>query len=112
MHLFKQTGLYYSDLPEPGYGVGAVSNTVRHRRELMEGDACVIESAFVRLDRSSFRYVHKIDEGESDVELGASSDMSEVLLELRARLAAERRDACRRRVEARHTVGEDARWFS
>lgn len=60
MYLFKQTGLYCSDVPEPGYGVGAVPNTVRHRRELMEGNTSVIESAFVRLDRSSFRYVHKI----------------------------------------------------
>ena len=72
----------------------------------------MIESAFVRLDRSSFRYVHKMDEGESDVELGASSNMTEVLLELRGR-ASPPSDEMHAGVESRLVTlsEEDARWF-
>ena len=49
-YLLKQAGLYYSDVVRLGYGVGAVSNTIRYRRELVDGDTYVIASAFVRLE--------------------------------------------------------------
>ena len=111
-YLLKQAGLYYSDVVELGHGVGTVSNTIRYRRELVDGDAYVIESAFVRLGRSSFRHVHKMTR-VSDGELSASSDMTEVLFDLRARASAPLSEEMRAGVEARLVTlsEEDARWF-
>ena len=60
-----------------------------------------------RAARAGFR-----TKGESDVELGASSDMSEVLLELRAG-ASPPSDEMRAGVESRPVTlsEEDTRWF-
>ena len=112
-YLLKQVGLYYSDVVRLGYGVGAVSNTIRYRRELVDGDTYAIASAFVRLGRSSFRYVHKMLR-ESDGELSASSDYTEVLFDLRARASTPRPEEMRARLEARLVTlsEEDARWFA
>ncbi len=112
-YLLKGAGLYYSDVVRSGVGVGTVSNTIRYRRELVDGDPFVIVSAFVRLGRSSFRHVHKMI-GESDGELAASSDLTEVLFDLRARASTPLRDEMRAGVEARLVTlsEEDARWFA
>ena len=112
-YLLKRAGLYYSDMVRSGYGVGTVSNTIRYRRELVDGDAYVIVSAFVHLGRSSFRYVHKMLR-ESDGELSASSDMTEVLFDLNARVSAPLNEEMRAGVEARLVAlsEEDARWFA
>ena len=111
-YLLKQAGLYYSDVVRSGYGVGTVANTIRYRRELVDGDAYVIESAFVRLGRSSFRHVHKMVR-VSDALLSASSDMTEVLFDLHARASAPLSGEMRAGIEARLVIlsEEDARWF-
>ena len=112
-YLLKQAGLYYSDVVRLGYGVGAVSNTIRYRRELVDGDTYAITSAFVRLGRSSFRYVHKMVR-ESDGELSASSDYTEVLFDLRARASTPLTEEMRAGIEARLVAlsEKDAQWFS
>lgn len=111
-YLLKQAGLYYSDVVRSGHGIGTVSNTIRYRRELVDGDTYTIASAFVRLGRSSFRHVHKMTR-ESDGELSASSDMTEVLFDLRARASAPLSEEMRAGIEARLVTlsEEDARWF-
>ena len=111
-YLLKQAGLYYSDVVESGYGVGTVANTIRYRRELVDGDAYVIESAFVRLGRSSFRHVHKMIR-VSDGALSASSDLTEVLFDLGARASTPLCEEMRAGIGARLVVlsGEDAQWF-
>ena len=111
-YLLKQSGLYYGDVVRSGYGVGTVANTIRYRRELVDGDTYVIKSAFVRLGRSSFRHVHKMVR-ESDGELSASSDMTEVLFDLRARASTPLPEETRAGVEARLVTlsDEDAQWF-
>ena len=111
-YLLKRAGLYYSDVVESGYGVGTVANTIRYRRELVDGDTYVIASAFVRLGRSSFRHVHKMMR-ESDGELSASSDLTEVLFDLRARASTPLTGEMRAGIEARLVTlsEEDARWF-
>ena len=112
-YLLKQAGLYYSDVVRSGYGIGTVSNMIRYRRELVDGDAYVIESAFVRLGRSSLRHVHKMLR-ESDGELAASSDMTEVLFDLSARVSTPLTGEMRAGIEARLVTlsEEDARWFA
>lgn len=112
-YLLKQAGLYYSDVVRSGRGVGTVSNTIRYRRELVDGDTCVIMSAFVRLGRSSFRHVHKMMR-ESDGELSASSDLTEVLFDLRERASTPLSEEMRAGIEARLVTlsEEDARWFA
>ena len=112
-YLLKLAGLYYSDVVRSGHGVGTVANTIRYRRELVDGDAYVIRSAFLRLGRSSFRYAHKMIR-VSDGELSASSDMTEVLFDLCARASASLSAEMRAGVEAKLVTlsEEDARWFS
>lgn len=112
-YLLKRAGLYYSDVVRSGFGVGTVSNTIRYRRELVDGDAYAIVSAFVRLGRSSFRHVHKMMR-ESDDELSASSDLTEVLFDLRARASTPLREEMRAGIEARLVTlsEEDVRWFA
>ena len=112
-YLLKQAGLYYSDVVRLGYGVGAVSNTIRYRRELVDGDTYTILSAFVRLGRSSFRHVHKMVR-ESDGELSASSNYTEVLFDLSARASTPLLEDMRAGIEARLVTlsEEDARWFA
>ena len=111
-YLLKQAGLYYGDVVGSGYGIGTVANTIRYRRELVDGDPYVIESAFVRLGRSSFRHVHKMIHA-GDRELSASSDLTEVLFDLKGRASAPLGAQMRAGVEARLVVlsGEDAQWF-
>ena len=72
-YLLKRVGLYYSDVVESGCGMGTVVNTIRYRSELVDGDPYVIQSAFVRIGRSSVRYVHKMI-NETTGELSASSE--------------------------------------
>ena len=86
-YLLKQVGLYYGEVAATGYGIGTVVNTIRYHRELVDGDPYVIESAFVRLGRSSFRYVHKMIDVKRGA-LSASSDMTEVLFSLASRASA------------------------
>ena len=83
-YLLKQAGLYYGEVAATGRGVGTVVNTIRYHRELVDGDPYVIESAFVRLGRSSFRYVHRMIDGKRGA-LSASSDLTEVLFSLDSR---------------------------
>ena len=74
-YLLKRVGLYYSDVVEIGYGMGSIINTIRYRSELVDGDPYIIQSAFIRLGRSSVRFVHKMM-NETTGELSASSDHS------------------------------------
>ena len=112
-YLLKHAGLYYGDVVRSGYGVGTVANTIRYRREVVDGDTFVIVSAFVRLGRSSFRHVHKMMR-EHDGELSATSDLTEVLFDLRARVSAPLSEAMRAGIEAGLVTlsAEDARWFA
>ena len=111
-YLLKQAGLYYGDVVAWGYGVGTVANTIRYRRELVDGDAYVIESAFLRVGRSSFRHVHKMTR-VSDGELAATSDLTEVLFDLRVRASTPLTGEMRAGIEARLVTlsEEDARCF-
>jgi acyl-CoA thioester hydrolase len=85
-YLVALAGLYYNDLVERGYGLGTVVNTLRYRRELVDGDRYVIESAYVRLGNSSTRQVHKMIDLATG-ELAASSDSVEALFDFKTRKA-------------------------
>ena len=111
-YLLKRVGLYYSDVVKIGYGMGTVVNTIRYRSELVDGDPYVIQSAFVRLGRSSIRYVHKMI-NETSGELSASSDSTEALFSLEARASVPLTDKMRTEVEAMLVTlsPEDTDWF-
>lgn len=111
-YLLKRVGLYYSDVVEIGYGMGSVINTIRYRAELVDGDAYVIQSAFVRLGRSSVRFVHKMI-NESSGKLSASSDHTEALFDLKARASVALNEEMRAEVEAMLVTlnDEDNEWF-
>lgn len=111
-YLLKRVGLYYSDVVESGYGMGTVVNTIRYRSELVDGDPYVIQSAFVRIGRSSVRYVHKMI-NETTGELSASSDHTEALFSLEARASVALTDEMRAQVEAMLVTlsSEDTDWF-
>lgn len=111
-YLLKRVGLYYSDVVEIGYGMGSIINTIRYRSELVDGDPYVIQSAFVRLGRSSVRFVHKMM-NETTGELSASSDHTEALFDLKARASVPLNAEMRAEVEAMLVTlsGEDVEWF-
>ena len=111
-YLLKGVGLYYSDVVKIGFGMGTIINTIRYRAELVDGDPYLIRSAFVRLGRSSVRYVHKMT-NVSTGELSASSDHTEALFSLKARASVPLNDEMRTAVESTLVVlqGKDAEWF-
>ena len=111
-YLLKCAGLYYSDVVKIGFGMGTIINTIRYRSELVDGDPYVITSAFVRIGRSSVRYVHKMVNVTSG-ELSASSDHTEALFDLEARTSVALNAHMRAAVEAMliNLEGEDAEWF-
>lgn len=111
-YLLKQVGLYYGEVAATGRGVGTVVNTIRYHRELVDGDAYVIESAFVRLGRSSFRHVHKMIDVQRGA-LSASSDLTEVLFSLASRASVPLDGGMRARIETMRVTlsGEEERRF-
>lgn len=111
-YLLKQAGLYYSDVVKIGFGMGTIVNTIRYRSELIDGDPYVIQSAFIRLGRSSVRYVHKMTNVLTG-ELSASSDHTEALFDLEARASIALNEAMRAEVESRLVTltSSDADWF-
>ena len=111
-YLLKRVGLYYSDVVEIGYGMGSIINTIRYRSELVDGDPYIIQSAFIRLGRSSVRFVHKMM-NETTGELSASSDHTEALFDLNARASVPLNEEMRAEVEAMLVTlsREDAEWF-
>ncbi len=111
-YLLKMVGLYYSDVVKIGFGMGTIINTIRYRAELVDGDPYLIQSAFVRIGRSSVRYVHKMT-NISTGELSASSDHTEALFDLEARASVALNDEMRAALEPMLVIleGEDADWF-
>jgi len=111
-YLLKLAGLYYSDVVKIGFGMGTIVNTIRYRSELVDGDPYVIHSAFIRLGRSSVRYVHKMTNVLTG-ELSASSDHTEALFDLQARASVALNESMRSQVEPMlvELTGDDAEWF-
>lgn len=111
-YLMKLAGLYYNHIVEQGYGLGTVVNTLRYRAELVDGDRYTIESAFVRLGNTSFRYVHKMIDSATG-EMAASSDTIEALFDLGTRKSTPFTDEMRVRVEPLIVELSDAdrAWF-
>ena len=111
-YLLQQVGLHYSDTTEIGYGVATIMNTIRFRHELVDGNPYVIEGAFVRLGRSSFRYVQKMTNVTTG-EFSASYDATEVLFFLEARDSAPLTTEMRSRIESMliELVADDREWF-
>ena len=111
-YLLKRVGRDYSDVVEIGYGMGSIINTIRYRSELVDGDPYIIQSAFIRLGRSSVRFVHKMM-NETTGELSASSDHTEALFDLNARASVPLNEEMRAKVEAMLVTlsREDAEWF-
>ena len=111
-YLLGQVGLYYGEVVAIGYGIGTVENTIRYRRELVDGDPYVIESAFVRLGRTSFRHLHRMIDVNREA-LSASSDMTEVLFALDTRASAPLTGDMRTRIETMLVTlsGEEERCF-
>ena len=97
-YLVALAGVYYNEIVEQGYGLGTIVTTLRYPAELVDGDRYVIESAFVRLGNTSFRYIHKMINAGTN-ELAASSDNIEALFDFKTRKSTPFTDEMRAGIE-------------
>jgi len=111
-YLVSLAGIYYNEVVERGYGLGTIKTTLRYPAELVDGDRYVIESAFVRIGNTSFRYIHKMINAETR-ELSASSDSIEALFDYKTRKSTPLTDEMRAGVESYLVELTDAEreWF-
>ena len=111
-YLVSQVGLYYGDLHACGLSMATVRHRLRYLAEMVEGDPFVIEGAFVRIGRTSARYVFKMINLRAKA-LAASCDVVEVLFDMEERKAVPWPDDLRAGIEDRLTAleGDDKDLF-
>jgi len=97
--LFARLGLTPAALRESGRGMAAVEQQIAYRRELVAGDLVCVHTRVVEVRDKALRFVHEMV-NESSAEVAATTTLTAVHLDARARRAAAFEPAVRERALA------------